>query len=102
MLQKPYLSRYEFDLQSHQVNVDFTVSTKTGGESSDDDEYHLSGTMITENTENSDEDEYHLDSTISTESMETSDNDEYYLSGTTMTRAMEDSDPDFFLLYKGN
>jgi hypothetical protein len=47
-------------------------------ESSDDDEYHLSGTTLTEATETSDDDEYSI--------------------GTTMTRTIEESDPDFFML----
>lgn len=83
MLQKPYLSRYEFNLQSHKINTDFTVRTKVGGESSDDDEYHLEGTIFTEKMENSDD-------------------DEYYSFGTTVTRTLEDSDPDFFLVQRDN
>jgi len=102
MLQKPYLSKYEFNLQNYKINSDFTVITKAGGESSDDDEYHLGGTSLTESMEKSDDDEYHPDSTISTKSMETSDPDEYYSFGTTMTRTLEDSDQDFFLIQKNN
>jgi len=102
MLQKPYLSRYEFNLQNYKINSDFTVKTKAGGESSDDDEYHLECTSLTERMENSDEDELNPDTTITTETMETSDPDEYYLFGTTITRTSEDSDSDFFLVHKDN
>lgn len=65
MKQKPYLSRYEFEVQNL---------------------LKINSTMITESGEPSDDDEYHPDSTISTESTETSDTDEYYSFGTTMTQ----------------
>jgi hypothetical protein len=100
MLQKPYLSRYEFNLQNYKVNTDFTVRTKAGGESSDDDEYHLDGTILTDATESSDDDEYIIGSTSRKKSI--GDQDEYYCFGTTITRTLEDSDPDFFLVQKDN
>ena len=100
MLQKPYLSRYEFHLQSYKINSNFTVRTKGGGESSDD-EYHLGSTILTERMENSDDDEYITESTTRKKSIG-GDEDEYYSFGTIMTRAKEDSDPDFFLIYEDN
>jgi len=101
MLQKPYLSRYEFNLQNYKVNADFTMRTRSGGETSDDDEYHLGGTSLTERMENTDENEYiTINSTSRRRSL--TDEDEYYSFGTTMTRTLEDSDSDFFLVQKDN
>lgn len=81
MKQKPYLSRYEFEVQNL---------------------LKINSTMITKSGEPSDDDEYHLDSTVHTKSRESSDPDEYYSFGTTMTRTLEDSDPDFFLVQRDN
>lgn len=97
MQQKPFLSRYEFNLQTYQVDTDVTIITKTM-ESSDNDEYHLSGTMLTETTESSDEDEYITDSTSRKKSI--GDDDEYYSFGTIQTRMIEDSDPDYFMIFE--
>ena len=101
MLQKPYLSRYEFHLQSYKINSDITLRTKGGGESSDDDEYHLDGTTLTEKIENSNNDNYIIESATRKNSI-SGNEDEYYSFGTVMTRAKEDSDPDFFLIYEDN
>lgn len=98
MYKKPFLSRYEFIMQNSLINSDFTVRTKAPGESSDDDEYHLSGTMFTEATETSDNDEYVAESTSRRRSI--GDDDECYSFGTVITRAVEDSDPDFFMVFE--
>ncbi len=94
MQQRPFLSRYEFNLQNFTVNTDLTVRTKTI-ESSDDDEYHLESTIITETIESSDPDEYVIGSTSRKKSI--GDDDEYYSFGTIQTRMTEESDLDFFI-----
>lgn len=97
MRQKPFLSRYEFIMQNNSINPDFTVRTKAPGEASDDDEYHLESTRITEvGGEPSDPDEYIIGSTSRRRSM--GDDDEYYSFGTVFTKTIEDSDPDFFMI----
>ena len=95
MQQRPFLSRYEFNLQNFTVNTDLTVRTKTI-ESSDDDEYYLEGTLTTETIESSDPDEYVIGSTSRKKLM--GDDDEYYSFGTIHTRMTEDTDTDFFML----
>lgn len=94
MQQRPFLSRYEFNLQNYQINTDLTIMTKTM-ESSDNDEYHLVGTTLTEATESSDDDEYVIGSTSRKKTI--GDDDEYYSFGTTQTRMTEDTDTDFFM-----
>lgn len=94
MQQRPFLSRYEFNLQNSEIITDLTVVTKTM-ESSDDDEYHLNGTWLTEATEGSDDDEYITDSTSRRKSI--GDEDECFSFGTVMTRTIEDSDTDLFM-----
>lgn len=101
MYEKPFLSRYEFIMRNNSINPDFTVRTKAPSEVSDDDEYHLESTMVTEvGGETTDPDEYIIGSTSRRRSL--GDEDEYYSFGTTMTRTIEDSDPDFFMVFKEN
>jgi len=80
MKQKPYLSRYEFEVQSL-FKINSTMITESG-EPSDDDEYHLEteGTFKTQALENSDYDEYVSSSTSKKRSLGDGDDDEYYIS----------------------
>lgn len=100
MKQKPYLSRYEFNLQGTQSKIHGTMVTEST-EPSDDDEYHLDSTTHTFTTESSDSDEYIAGST-SRKRGPMMDEDEYYGFGTMVTRASEDSDTDFFLINMDN
>ena len=68
MRKKPFLSRYEETRVKSRQEI--TWGTEEAGEASDEDEYYLDGTTLTENTETSDEDEYYTDTTIFTRVLE--------------------------------
>jgi len=57
MRKKPFLSLYEETRVKS--TKELSVSTESGGEPSDEDEYYFDGTIITESLEADDEDYYY-------------------------------------------